>query len=118
MQIKADNTISLALLVILIVRFGPHSCFILCLAIEGTIMTISKDRVKPSPMPDSWKLKEIFATGIVLGSYLALMTVLFFWAMKSTNFFKVSVVIPFSCTRKMSRAISLIMSLFCSGYCY
>ncbi|KAF5201442.1 Plasma membrane atpase, partial [Thalictrum thalictroides] len=23
----------------------------------GTIMTISKDRVKPSPMPDSWKLK-------------------------------------------------------------
>uniref|UniRef100_A0A803N4V7 Uncharacterized protein n=1 Tax=Chenopodium quinoa TaxID=63459 RepID=A0A803N4V7_CHEQI len=35
----------------------------------GTIMTISKDRVKPSPMPDScWKLSEIFATGIVIGS--------------------------------------------------
>ncbi|GJR05469.1 plasma membrane ATPase 4 [Tanacetum coccineum] len=33
---------------------------------RGTIMTISKDRVKPSPLPDSWKLKEIFATGIVL----------------------------------------------------
>uniref|UniRef100_A0A803N3E4 Uncharacterized protein n=1 Tax=Chenopodium quinoa TaxID=63459 RepID=A0A803N3E4_CHEQI len=34
-----------------------------------TIMTISKDRVKPSPMPDScWKLSEIFATGIVIGS--------------------------------------------------
>lgn len=52
-------------------------------------MTISKDRVKPSPMPDSWKLKEIFATGVVLGGYLALMTVLFFWAMKSTDFFSV-----------------------------
>ncbi|GMP39482.1 hypothetical protein CsSME_00010296 [Camellia sinensis var. sinensis] len=26
-------------------------------------------------MPDSWKLKEIFATGVVLGGYLALMTV-------------------------------------------
>lgn len=50
-------------------------------------MTISKDRVKPSPVPDSWKLKEIFATGIVLGSYLALMTVIFFWAMKETDFF-------------------------------
>lgn len=50
-------------------------------------MTISKDRVKPSPMPDSWKLKEIFATGIVLGGYLALMTVIFFWAMKETDFF-------------------------------
>ncbi|MED6206193.1 ATPase 10, plasma membrane-type [Stylosanthes scabra] len=35
-------------------------------------MTISKDRVKPSPTPDSWKLPEIFATGIVIGTYLAL----------------------------------------------
>ena len=55
----------------------------------GTIMTISKDRVKPSPQPDSWKLKEIFATGIVLGGYMALMTVVFFWAMNDTNFFEV-----------------------------
>lgn len=52
-------------------------------------MTISKDRVKPSPMPDSWKLKEIFATGVVLGSYMALMTVVFFWLMKDTDFFSV-----------------------------
>ena len=52
-------------------------------------MTISKDRVKPSPLPDSWKLKEIFATGIVLGGYLALMTVIFFWAMHKTDFFSV-----------------------------
>lgn len=50
-------------------------------------MTISKDRVKPSPLPDSWKLKEIFATGIVLGGYLALMTVVFFWIMHDTDFF-------------------------------
>ncbi|KAL2905142.1 Plasma membrane ATPase 2 [Bienertia sinuspersici] len=34
---------------------------------DGTIMTISKDRVKQSPQPDSWKLNEIFSTGIVLG---------------------------------------------------
>lgn len=54
-------------------------------------MTISKDRVKPSPVPDSWKLKEIFATGIVLGSYLALMTVIFFWAMRETDFFPVNI---------------------------
>ena len=25
---------------------------------DGTIMTISKDRAKPSSHPDSWKLKE------------------------------------------------------------
>jgi hypothetical protein len=52
-------------------------------------MTISKDRVKPSPLPDSWKLAEIFTTGIVLGSYLAMMTVIFFWAAYKTNFFPV-----------------------------
>ena len=54
-------------------------------------MTTSKDRVKPSPLPDSWKLSEIFATGIVLGSYLALMTVIFFWVIYETDFFAVSV---------------------------
>ncbi|XP_074559327.1 plasma membrane ATPase-like [Curcuma longa] len=67
--------------------FSPFMVLIIAILNDGTIMTISKDRVKPSPMPDSWKLKEIFATGIVLGTYLALMTVLFFWAMKETNFF-------------------------------
>ncbi|KAK1559499.1 hypothetical protein Q3G72_015115 [Acer saccharum] len=41
----------------------------------------------PSPLPDSWKLSEIFATEVVLGSYLALMTVLFFYAANETNFF-------------------------------
>jgi hypothetical protein len=53
-------------------------------------MTISKDRVKPSPHPDSWKLREIFMTGVVYGSYLAVMTVVFFWAMRSTDFFSVA----------------------------
>eukprot|EP00268_Persea_americana_P010691 TRINITY_DN1435_c0_g1_i7.p1 TRINITY_DN1435_c0_g1~~TRINITY_DN1435_c0_g1_i7.p1 ORF type:complete len:263 (-),score=39.15 TRINITY_DN1435_c0_g1_i7:308-1000(-) len=38
-------------------------------------------------MPDSWRLREIFVTGLVLGSYLALMTVIFFWAMIDTDFF-------------------------------
>nr|CAB3497346.1 unnamed protein product [Digitaria exilis] len=53
----------------------------------GTIMTISKDKVKPSPHPDSWKLAEIFATGVVIGAYLAVTTVLFFWAAYRTEFF-------------------------------
>lgn len=56
---------------------------------SGTIMTISKDKVKPSPSPDSWKLAEIFATGVVLGAYLAVTTVLFFWAAYKTDFFPV-----------------------------
>jgi hypothetical protein len=53
-------------------------------------MTISKDRVRPSPHPDSWKLNEIFVTGVVYGTYLAVMTVIFFWAMRSTDFFTVN----------------------------
>lgn len=54
-------------------------------------MTISKDRVKPSPRPDSWKLNEIFATGIIIGTYLALVTVLFYWAIEETSFFEVQI---------------------------
>lgn len=53
-------------------------------------MTISKDRVKPSPLPDSWKLSEIFATGVVIGTYLAITTVIFFYAMSETSFFAVN----------------------------
>ncbi|XVF35747.1 hypothetical protein REPUB_Repub18cG0172900 [Reevesia pubescens] len=67
--------------------FAPFMVLIIAILNDGTIMTISKDRVKPSPQPDSWKLKEIFSTGIVLGGYLALMTVIFFWAMRDTDFF-------------------------------
>ncbi|KAG6387869.1 hypothetical protein SASPL_153064 [Salvia splendens] len=65
--------------------FAPFMVLIIAILNDGTIMTISKDRVKPSPVPDSWKLKEIFATGVVLGGYLALGTVLFFWLVKDTT---------------------------------
>ncbi|CAN8254134.1 unnamed protein product [Cochlearia groenlandica] len=67
--------------------FPPFMVLVIAILNDGTIMTISKDRVKPSPTPDCWKLKEIFATGVVLGAYLAVMTVVFFWAAYETNFF-------------------------------
>ncbi|XP_065866910.1 ATPase 9, plasma membrane-type [Euphorbia lathyris] len=67
--------------------FSPFMVLIVAILNDGTIMTISKDRVKPSPLPDSWKLQEIFATGVVLGAYLAIMTVVFFWVADSTDFF-------------------------------
>ncbi|KAK9698400.1 hypothetical protein RND81_08G101500 [Saponaria officinalis] len=67
--------------------FPPFMVLIIAILNDGTIMTISKDRVKPSPQPDSWKLSEIFTTGVVLGSYLALMTLIFFWAAYKTDFF-------------------------------
>jgi len=67
--------------------FSPFMVLIIAILNDGTIMTISKDRVKPSPLPDSWRLKEIFFIGVMLGTYLALMTVLFFWLMHKTSFF-------------------------------
>ncbi|RLM98586.1 plasma membrane ATPase 1 [Panicum miliaceum] len=67
--------------------FPPFMVLIIAILNDGTIMTISKDRVKPSPLPDSWKLAEIFTTGVVLGGYQAMMTVIFFWAAYKTDFF-------------------------------
>ncbi|XP_061964982.1 ATPase 8, plasma membrane-type-like [Populus nigra] len=67
--------------------FSPFMVLIIAILNDGTIMTISKDRVKPSPVPDSWKLEEIFAMGVVLGTYLAIITVLFFWLAHGTDFF-------------------------------
>nr|CAD1835069.1 unnamed protein product [Ananas comosus var. bracteatus] len=67
--------------------FPPFMVLVIAILNDGTIMTISKDRVKPSPMPDSWKLSEIFATGIVIGSYLALTTVFFYWAAHERQYF-------------------------------
>ncbi|XP_073391396.1 plasma membrane ATPase 1-like [Physcomitrium patens] len=68
--------------------FPPFMVLIIAILNDGTIMTISKDRVKPSPLPDSWKLREIFVTGIVLGTYLAIVTVIFFWTAHKTTFFQ------------------------------
>nr|GEV72446.1 60S ribosomal protein L34 [Tanacetum cinerariifolium] len=42
--------------------FSPFMVLIIVILSDGPIMTISKDRVKPSPLPDNWKLKEIFTT--------------------------------------------------------
>jgi H+-transporting ATPase len=71
-------------------KFDFPSFMVLILAIlnDGTIMTISKDRVQPSPYPNSWNLKEIFTYAIVYGIYLAASTVVFFAVIVKTNFFQ------------------------------
>ncbi|CAI7806870.1 unnamed protein product [Closterium sp. NIES-54] len=67
--------------------FAPFMVLIIAILNDGTIMTISKDRVLPSPTPDSWKLSEIFCQGVAFGSYLGIMSVVFFWAAYETDFF-------------------------------
>ncbi|KAF7140039.1 hypothetical protein RHSIM_Rhsim06G0128800 [Rhododendron simsii] len=68
--------------------FPPFMVLIISILNDGTIMTISQDRVKPSPGPDSWKLNVIFANGVVIGTYLALVTVLYYWVAGGTSFFE------------------------------
>ncbi|XP_059589869.1 ATPase 11, plasma membrane-type isoform X2 [Vitis vinifera] len=68
-------------------NFPPFMVLIIAIFNDVAIIAISKDRVKPSPVPESWKLSEIFVTGVVLGTYLALMTVVFFWVAYETSFF-------------------------------
>ncbi|CAO3613511.1 unnamed protein product [Cunninghamella echinulata] len=67
--------------------FPPFLVLILAILNDGTIMTISTDRVKPSPYPNSWNLREIFTYAIVYGIYLTLSTVAFFAVVYQTTFF-------------------------------
>ncbi|CAK9144700.1 unnamed protein product [Ilex paraguariensis] len=97
--------------------FPPFMVLIIAILNDGTIMTISIDRVKPSPRPDSWKLNEIFATGIVIGTYLALVTILFYWAAASTTFFETHFHVKSLSgnTEEISSAIYLQSKLVISG---
>ncbi|KAG2669191.1 hypothetical protein I3760_14G022900 [Carya illinoinensis] len=93
-------------------NFPPFMVLVIAVLNDGTITTISKDRVKPSPLPDSWKLSEIFATGIFLGSYLALMTIVFFGVAFKTDFFKEKFnVEDISAKEKMASAVYLQVSI-------
>lgn len=51
---------------------------VLAILNDGTILTISKDNVKASPTPDSWKLKEVFINSIFFGVWLTISTVVLF----------------------------------------
>lgn len=65
----------------------PFTILILALLNDGTLMTISTDRVKPSPHPEKWRFWQLFALATALGLYLTLSTVLFFHVVFETNFF-------------------------------
>lgn len=54
--------------------FPPFMVLIIALLNDGTIMTLSVDRVLPSNTPDSWDLAEIFSYAVAYGLYLTLST--------------------------------------------
>ncbi len=68
--------------------FPPFMILIMALLNDGTIMTISKDRVQPSLQPNEWHLKQIFISAIVYGLYLSISTVVFFVIVIETSFFQ------------------------------
>ena len=55
-------------------NFPPFMVLIIALLNDGTIMTLSVDRVLPSSTPDSWDLTEIFAYALAYGLYLTVST--------------------------------------------
>jgi H+-transporting ATPase len=68
--------------------FPPFMVLIIALLNDGTIMTLSVDRVLPSNTPDSWDLAEIFAYAVAYGLYLTLSTIVLVIIILETNFFE------------------------------
>jgi H+-transporting ATPase len=68
--------------------FPPFMILIIALLNDGTIMTLSVDRVLPSMTPDSWDLAEIFSFAVAYGLYLTLSTISLVIIIKETTFFQ------------------------------
>ncbi|PVF94102.1 plasma-membrane proton-e [Serendipita vermifera] len=69
-------------------NYPPFMVLIIALLNDGTIMTLSVDRVLPSNTPDSWDLAEIFAFALAYGLYLTLSTVALVIIILETDFFE------------------------------
>ncbi|KAL4072442.1 hypothetical protein V8B97DRAFT_2006860 [Scleroderma yunnanense] len=67
--------------------FPPFMVLIIALLNDGTIMTLSVDRVLPSMTPDAWDLAEIFSYAIAYGLYLTVSTVALVTIILKTTFF-------------------------------
>jgi H+-transporting ATPase len=69
--------------------FPPFMVLIIALLNDGTIMTLSVDRVLPSNTPDAWDLAEIFAFAVAYGLYLTVSTIVLVIVILETTFFEV-----------------------------
>jgi H+-transporting ATPase len=67
--------------------FPPFMVLIIALLNDGTIMTLSVDRVLPSMTPDAWDLAEIFTYAIAYGLYLTASTIALVAIIMKTSFF-------------------------------
>eukprot|EP00127_Corallochytrium_limacisporum_P006489 Clim_evm20s229 gene=Clim_evmTU20s229 len=61
---------------------------ILAVLNDGTILTISKDRVTPNQHPDEWNVKGMFGMAFLYGIYLSLTSIAFFEVAYNTTWFQ------------------------------
>ncbi|WAQ87504.1 hypothetical protein PtA15_8A408 [Puccinia triticina] len=66
--------------------FPPFMVLVIAILNDGTVMTISLDRVLPNNEPDHWDLAEIFTYAVAYGLHLALSTILLFVVIVNTTF--------------------------------
>lgn len=66
--------------------FPTIAIVIIAILNDGTMLTISKDRVKPRQTPDTWNLLEVFSLAFAFGIYLLVSTLVLFVLVKDGKF--------------------------------
>jgi len=66
--------------------FPTIAIVIVAILNDGTMLTISKDRVKPRATPDTWNLVEIFSLAFSFGIYLLVSTIVLFVLVRDDRF--------------------------------
>eukprot|EP01126_Amoeba_proteus_P049138 TRINITY_DN5726_c0_g2_i12.p1 TRINITY_DN5726_c0_g2~~TRINITY_DN5726_c0_g2_i12.p1 ORF type:complete len:467 (+),score=115.70 TRINITY_DN5726_c0_g2_i12:119-1519(+) len=67
--------------------FPPEAMVMLAIFNDLSMLSVSKDRVKPNDEPDEWNLRELFGVSSVLGAYLAMSTHVLWFVIFYTDFF-------------------------------
>jgi len=68
--------------------FPTIAIAILAILNDGCMISISRDRVTPSQVPDKWNPIRIFVTAIIYGCYLAVSTIVLFDIAWNSTFFQ------------------------------
>jgi len=66
--------------------FPTIATVIIAILNDGTMLTISKDRVKPRATPDTWNLLEIFSLSFAFGIYLLISSIVLFVLVRDGHF--------------------------------
>ncbi|GAM23274.1 hypothetical protein SAMD00019534_064490 [Acytostelium subglobosum LB1] len=68
--------------------FPTIATVIIAILNDGTMLSISKDRVRPRNTPDKWDLREVFLMAICYGCYLVGSTLVYFALVHDSTWFE------------------------------